>query len=199
MLFENELSQENLLPYDGELLLKENFLTVPEAKDLFQNLQKEIPWEPDQVRIFGKIITTKREVAWYGDPGLSYTYSGFVKQPLPWSSELLWIKEKVEKYCGEVFNSCLLNLYHDGQESMGWHRDNEKELKKHGTIASLSLGAARKFSFKHLNEKRKIDIPLNAGSLLLMKGIIQDHWQHSLPAMKRIDEARINLTFRQIV
>lgn len=198
MLFDQELSQENLLPYDGELYYMDQFVPESEADNWFEELKKNVPWEADQVRIFGKVITTKREVTWYGNPGLTYTYSGFEKIPLPWTPLMTQIKAKVEAYCEEEFNSCLLNLYHDGKEAMGWHRDNEKELKKHGTIASLSLGATRKFSFKHLDEKRKIDVPLNHGSLLLMKGIIQDHWQHTLPAMKRIDQARINLTFRQI-
>lgn len=198
MLFDQELRQQNLLPYDGELYYTEHFISEPQADAWFAQLIKDIPWQADQVKIFGKIITTKRMVAWFGDEGLSYTYAGFQKQSLPWTPLLNEVKIKVEDQCGEKFNACLLNLYHDGKEAMGWHRDNEKDLIKHGTIASVSLGAKRKFCFKHLDEKKKLEIPLAHGSLLTMKGIIQDHWQHTLPAMKRIEDARINLTFRQI-
>ena len=149
--------------------------------------------------MFGKTIITKREVAWYGDAGLQYTYSGKTKKAIAWTNTLLTLKNIVEEKTSETFNSCLLNLYHNGSEGMGWHADNEKDLKKDAAIASLSLGAERKFSFKHKRSKQTISILLENGSLLLMKGHIQQHWLQQLPASKKISEPRINLTCRQII
>lgn len=186
----------NLLPYDGTV----NYFgpVIPEALTYYNSLLHEIDWQHDQAKIFGKHIFTKRKVAWYGDRSFEYTYSGVQKTALPWTRTLLTLKNIIEEISNETYNSCLLNLYHDGNEGMAWHSDAEKDLKKHGAIASLSFGAERKFSFKHKESKLKIDVMLENGSLLIMKGLTQVHWLHRLPPSKKITSARINLTFRTI-
>lgn len=196
-LFNTSDPSKNHLPYDGTVNYYGNIIANPDH--YFQKLWNEINWQHDQAIIFGKVVTTKRKVAWYGDKAFSYKYSGIEKVASPWNSTLLDLKEFVEKLTGETFNSCLLNLYHDGSEGMAWHSDGEKDLKKNGTIASLSFGAERKFSFKHKNNKVKIDLKLEDGSLLLMKDETQTNWLHRLPPTKRVHSPRINLTFRAIV
>jgi alkylated DNA repair dioxygenase AlkB len=161
---------------------------------LFKNIQ----WENDKAIIFGKLIITKRKVAWYGDKPFDYAYSKTTKSALPWTKELLEVKELIEKKSGETFNSCLLNLYHSGQEGMTWHSDDEEALKKNGAIASISFGADRKFSFKHKVSKQTVSVFLEKGSLLIMKGTTQKNWFHSLPPTKKVKIPRINLTFRTI-
>ena len=181
-------------------LLYEHF---PECKinfdHYFQMLLANVDWRNDEAIIFGKKIITKRKIAWYGDKAFQYTYSKITKLALPWTSELLQIKFFTEERTGETFNSCLLNLYHNGEEGMAWHSDGETDLKKNGTIASLSFGAERKFAFKHKQSKEKVELVLEHGSLLMMKGCTQDHWLHRLPPTKQISKARVNLTFRTIV
>src|SRR5690606_15126290 len=140
---------ENLLPYDGIVNYYGKIVTSKEADYYFEKLFKHIEWKNDKAIIFGKEIITKRKVAWYGDKPFEYTYSKTTKLALPWTNELLNLKQKIETLTGETFNSCLLNLYHSGDEGMAWHSDAEKDLKKNGAIASLSFGAARKFAFKH--------------------------------------------------
>lgn len=158
-----------------------------------------IDWQNDRSMIFGKEIITKRKVAWYGDKPFSYTYSKVTKTALPWTPELKVLKNLAQEETGETYNSCLLNLYHDGSEGMSWHSDGEKELKKNGAIASMSLGAQRKFAFKHKRTKETIAQFLGHGSLLVMKDDTQAHWLHRLPPMKAVTTPRINLTFRTIV
>lgn len=187
----------NLLPYQGTVNYYGPVIQDPYA--LFDSLLQEVNWKHDQVKIFGKEITTKRKVAWYGDASFNYSYSGTRKTALPWTKTLSILKKTIEDISQETYNSCLLNLYHDGNEGMTWHHDAEKELQKHGAIASLSLGAERKFSFKHKVNKEKIDIILENGSLLVMKGETQEHWLHCLPKSKKITTPRINLTFRTII
>ena len=160
---------------------------------------QNIAWENDQAIIFGRQITTKRKVAWYGDQAYEYTYSNVNRYALPWTLELLELRQRVEQVTGERFNSCLLNLYHTGEEGMAWHRDDETDLKKNGAIASLSFGAERKFAFKHKQSKEKVELYLEHGSLLVMKDTTQSHWLHRLPPTKKVSTARINLTFRTIV
>ena len=159
----------------------------------------EIEWKNDEAIIFGKRIITKRKVAWYGNTNYDYNYSNVTKQALLWTKELLELKKIVEKESDTTYNSCLLNLYHSGEEGMAWHSDGEKMLKKNGEIASLTLGAERKFSFKHKETKHKVDIVLEKGSLLVMKGTTQTNWLHRLPPTKLIKTPRINLTFRTIL
>jgi alkylated DNA repair dioxygenase AlkB len=146
--------------------------------------------------MFGKKIITKRKVAWYADAGITYTYAGVKKSGLEWTSALNGIRQKVEAVTGAKYNACLLNLYHEGEEGMGWHQDNEKEMVEGSSIASLSFGAVRKFAFKHAKTNERLDIELAHGSLLDMKGAIQANWYHSLPKTKRVKQMRINLTFR---
>jgi alkylated DNA repair dioxygenase AlkB len=198
-LFNNEIDYlNNLLPKDGIVNYYGKLLTGKAATTYFDLLMSTIEWKNDQSIIYGKVIITKRKVAWYGDTNFEYTYSNTTKQALPWTSELLALKALVEEKTGEKFNSCLLNLYHTGDEGMTWHSDAEKNLKKNGAIASLSLGAERKFAFKHKDTKETISLILEHGSLLVMKDKIQTNWLHRLPPTTRIDKPRINLTFRTI-
>ena len=198
-LFNNEIdSLTNLLPQDGNVVYYKNLLSLNEANSYFNSLLHSIEWKNDQAFIYGKLIITKRKVAWYGDTDFEYTYSKTTKRALPWTPELVELKKMIEDKTGEKFNSCLLNLYHNGDEGMAWHSDAEKELKKNGAIGSLSLGAERKFTFKHKETKETISLILENGSLLVMKGTTQSSWLHRLPPTKLISTPRINLTFRSI-
>lgn len=189
--------KRNLLPHDGTV----NYYgkVIPEANHYLHRLLHRIEWRPDEAVIFGKHITTKRKVAWYGDHPFDYTYSNTTKQALPWTEELLALKQIIENATHETFNSCLLNLYHSGEEGMAWHSDGEKDLKRNGAIGSVSLGAERKFSFKHKVTKQRVDVYLEHGSLLVMTGTTQTHWLHRLPPTKKVSTPRVNLTFRTIV
>lgn len=198
-LFENVPNSEyNLLPQDGTVNYYGKIFNQKQADYFYQKLLETIDWRNDEAIIFGKKIFTKRKVAWYGSQDFEYTYSKTTKTALPWTKELLELKEAVEEKTGELFNSCLLNLYHDGNEGMAYHSDGEKDLKKNGAIASVSFGAERKFSFKHKTSKEKVELILQHGSLLVMKHQTQTFWQHRLPPTKKILSARINLTFRTI-
>lgn len=192
-------SQQNLLPKDGTVLYFGQIFSLAKAQSIYESLLNTIEWKNDEALIYGKLITTKRKVAWYGDSPFEYTYSKRTKLALPWNTELLELKELAEKHTGENFNSCLLNLYHSGEEGMAWHSDAEKDLKKNGAIASLSFGAERIFKFKHKTDGEVIDIFLENGSLLVMKDQTQSFWLHKLPTTKRVTKPRINLTFRTIV
>lgn len=188
----------NLLPYDGEVSYFGQLFPGETANQYYEKLLNSIDWKNDEATIYGKHIITKRRTGWYGDRDFEYRYSGHTKKALPWTDELLELKKLATERTGETFNSCLLNLYHNGEEGMSWHSDNEKELKKNGAIASFSFGAARKFVFKHKQTAQKVAVVLEHGSLLVMKGTIQTHWLHSLPVTKTILRPRINLTFRTI-
>lgn len=192
-------SKDNLLPKDGEVHYHGPIFSSSLANEYYDKLLTEIAWAPDQALIFGKLITTKREVAWYADKAYSYTYSKITKKALLWTPLLLQIKAAVEKASGETYNACLLNLYHNGSQGMAWHSDGEKDLKKNGAIASVSFGAQRKFAFKHKEDKAVVAVPLEHGSLLVMKGSTQSYWLHRLPPTKKVHSPRINLTFRTIV
>ena len=196
-LFSNE--KTNLIPKDGTLNYYGSIFSVVDATNYFDALLNTIDWKNDEIILFGKKIVTKRKVAWYGDSGIEYTYSNTTKKALSWTKELREIKLLIEEQIGSTFNSCLLNLYHSGEEGMGWHSDDEKELEKNGTIASVSFGAERKFSFKHKKDQTTFSILLENGSLLVMKDEIQLFWQHKLAPTKMVKSARINLTFRSIV
>ncbi|MDG2194771.1 MAG: alpha-ketoglutarate-dependent dioxygenase AlkB [Polaribacter sp.] len=189
----------NKLPYDGTANYHGVVLSQEQCLLYYQKLMESIQWKNDEAIILGKRISTKRKVAWYGDTNYNYQYSKVTKQALPWTKDLLALKKIVEKESNATYNSCLLNLYHSGEEGMAWHSDGEKMLKKHGEIASLTLGAERKFSFKHKATKQRIDILLERGSLLVMKGTTQTNWLHRLPPTKKVHTPRINLTFRTIV
>lgn len=198
-LFNNEMGpSRNLLPKEGTVHYYGTIFSQEEANQYYHTLFSEIEWKNDEAIIFGKLIITKRKVAWYGDREFEYTYSNRTKKALFWTPELLELKKKVEEITGETYNSCLLNLYHSGEEGMAWHSDGEKDLKKNGAIASLSFGASRKFAFKHKETKEVVTIILEPGSLLVMKDETQTHWLHRLPPTKTVQNPRVNLTFRTI-
>jgi alkylated DNA repair dioxygenase AlkB len=197
-LFHSSNKSNNLLPFDGEVYYYGVIFTADQAKNYMDKLLRTIEWKNDEAILFGKHITTKRKVAWYGDSRYSYTYSKTTKDALPWTLDLIEIKSYVEKRLQHNFNSCLLNLYHNGKEGMAYHSDDEKSLEKNGIITSLSFGAERKFSFRHKRTKETIHIYLEAGSLLTMGGSTQTNWLHSLPTTQKIRKPRINLTFRNI-
>lgn len=188
----------NILPQDGITEYYGKIFTQDECLKYYEYLLNQIPWENDEAVIFGKLILTKRKVAWFGEKEFEYTYSKRTKYAKIWTPELLELKQKCEEVSGETYNSCLLNLYHDGSEGMAYHSDGEKDLKKHGAIASLSFGAERKFLFKHKSTKETINIFLENGSLLVMKGTTQENWLHRLPPTTKVKNPRINLTFRTI-
>ena len=189
----NILNNDGIANYHGTIMSKK------EADRFYELLFKNIEWKNDKIAIFGKHITTKRKVAWYGDSDYSYSCSNTSKQALRWTTELLELKKKVEEIADTKFNSCLLNLYHDGNEGVTWHSDGEKTLGINPVIGSLSFGAERKFLFKHKRTKQIVSIILEHGSLLIMKDKTQLNWIHSLPISKKIFQPRINLTFRTIL
>ncbi len=198
MLFENR-APENLLPYDGEVVYIRHFLSETASAGLFKALYKDISWQHDEFLIYGKRIVTRRKVAWYGSKPFVYTNSGIKHNAHISNENLLSICKNLELETKDSFNSCLLNLYPEGIDGMGWHSDDEKELRPLAAIASLSLGSERKFSFKHRITKESISLTLENGSLLLMKGSTQKNWLHQLPKTKKDIGPRINLTFRNII
>ncbi|WP_448607303.1 alpha-ketoglutarate-dependent dioxygenase AlkB family protein [Paenimyroides ceti] len=198
-LFSNSSEEHhNWLPKDGTVNYYGPLFSKEEADRYFEILLHTIEWRNDEAVIFGKKIITKRKVAWYGEHPFEYTYSNTTKKALPWTKELIDLKHIIETKTGETFNSCLLNLYHNGNEGMAWHSDGEKDLKKDGAIGSLTFGAERKFAFKHKKSGEKVQLILQHGSLLVMKDVTQTHWLHRLPPTKVVTKPRINLTFRTI-
>ncbi|PWS26480.1 alpha-ketoglutarate-dependent dioxygenase AlkB [Pedobacter yonginense] len=189
----------NLLPYGGTVNYFGKLISKKEADDYFSILMETIDWRNDEAFIMGKHIITKRKVAWYGNEEYAYTYSKATKHALLWTPELLALKHLVEEKTATTFNSCLLNLYHNGDEGMAYHSDDEKSLGKNTSIASLSFGAERRFLFKHKQTKETVTTFLEHGSLLVMKDETQTNWLHRLPQTKKINTARINLTFRTMV
>ena len=192
-------SRFNLLPKDGFANYHPEFMSKADSTHLMNQLQQSVHWEADQLRMFGKLVVTRRKVIWMGDPDCAYTYSGVLKQPQVWTTELLALKEQLEKLTQSEFNSCLLNFYHDGDDGMGWHSDDEKELDVDTPIASLSLGAQRKFAFRHKEDKTTVPLYLENGSALIMYAPTQEFWKHALLKTKTICTPRINLTFRKIL
>ncbi|MDO9186874.1 MAG: alpha-ketoglutarate-dependent dioxygenase AlkB [Bacteroidia bacterium] len=189
----------NLLPGDGVVNYYGKILNQERSQYYLDKLLNTIEWKNDEAIIFGKHIITKRKAAWYGNRNYSYTYSNTTKQALIWTKELLELKTIVEKITESQFNSCLLNLYHSGDEGVSWHSDDEKSMGQNTTIASLSFGAERKFSFKHKLTHESVSILLESGSLLVMKEATQTNWLHCLPKTKKITRPRVNLTFRTII
>jgi len=187
---------ENILPFDGQADYYGTVMAAADARLYMDHLMVNIEWRNDEAVIFGRHIVTRRKVAWYGDNPYGYKYSGIVREALPWTADLLALKALTEELTGMSYNSCLLNLYHDGDEGMAWHSDDEKELAPGGAIASLSFGAERRFLFRHKGTKETVELSLAPGSLLVMRGATQDRWLHSLPKMKRVTRPRVNLTFR---
>ena len=192
-------SNLNLLPMDGSAQYYPDFISKEESTSLIDQLQKSLYWEADQLMMFGKLVITRRKVAWVGDPECTYTYSGIKRNPQSWTPELLSMKTQLEDLTQSEFNSCLLNFYHDGADGMGWHSDDEKELDSLSPIASVSLGSTRKFAFRHKKEKSTTSLFLENGSALIMNAPTQQFWQHALLKTKTVHTPRINLTFRKII
>ena len=189
----------NVLPYDGMVQDYGMIFSLAAADRYLQHLLVHIPWQHDQLVIFGKSITTARQIAWYGDKPFNYRYSGSDHRALVWDDVLLQLKAAVEAASGGQYNSCLLNFYHDGNEGMGWHSDDEAVLGPLPDIASLSFGATRKFVFRHKASGEKVELFLQHGQLIVMRGVTQSFWQHAILKSKRIRDARVSLTFRRIV
>ena len=184
---------------DAELEYFPNFLNKEKADLLLEKLLEEVPWQQQNIKLFGKEIPQPRLTAFYAEQGISYTYSGLQLKPNSFSTELWELKQKTQELSGYDFNTCLANLYRHGNDSMGWHADDEKVLGKNPVIASISLGGIRRFQFKHkTNKDLKESIELQHGSLLIMKGSMQHFWKHQLPKTKKEVAPRINLTFRKI-
>lgn len=198
-IFGNRLDQPiNLIKKEGTVDYYGSLMTDSQADKYFDKLLETIEWKNDRAIICGKEIITNRKVAWYGEKPFNYTYSNTTKKALAWTQELQYLKTMAEKKTNETYNSCLLNLYHNGTEGMSWHSDAEKDLKHNAAICSLSLGAERKFSFKHKHSKEVVSLILKHGSCLVMKGTTQKNWLHRLPPTSIPTKARINLTFRSI-
>ncbi|MDQ7728374.1 alpha-ketoglutarate-dependent dioxygenase AlkB [Halomonas sp. SpR8] len=198
-LFENDdMKLIKLLPRDGDVYYHGSILDAATSAMYLDKCISELSWEHDRAFIYGKEIVTKRQIVWYADKPVSYTYSGYTKRALVWPDFLREIKQRVESECGERFNSCLGNFYSSGEEGMSWHSDGEKDLVENGVIGALSLGGERKFSFKHRQTGESVSLTLEHGSLLVMKGSTQKNWLHSLPKTKKDVEPRVSLTFRQM-
>jgi alkylated DNA repair dioxygenase AlkB len=193
------MNNANILPIDGDVYLYPELFNESTSDLFFQSLTENIAWKHEPVKIMGQEIMQPRLTAWYGDEGKSYSYTGITMKPLPWTIDLIKIKEAVQKISGEVFNSALLNLYRDGSDSVGWHRDNEKSLGINPVIGSVSFVVPRVFSLKHYKDKKlKEKILLTNGSFLLMKGETQHKWLHSIQKDPAVVRPRINITFRTI-
>lgn len=191
---------ENLLINDGEVYYYASFFESAESDELFEWMLSNINWQQRSIKIFGKTIKEPRLTAFYGDQDKFYKYSGTLFKPEPWPVPLLSIKNKITEATKMEITSVLLNHYRNGEDSMGWHRDNEPELGQNPEIASVSFGACRKFNLRHKTDKNlKLGIMLEHGSLLIMKGSTQHNWEHSLLKSVKISEARINMTFRKIL
>lgn len=183
---------------NGEYIFFQNFFSKAESDLLLKGLRNNIVWKQESMNMYGKRIDFPRLTAWYGNNDKPYSFSGITLQPLPWSSEILIIKNKIEPIAKTEFNSVLLNLYRDGNDSISWHTDAEKELGLNPVIASVNFGATRKFQLRHIKTKEKLEIELTHGSLLIMQGELQHFWQHQVPKTSKPVVERINLTFRVI-
>lgn len=186
---------------DGEIWFMPNFMPLDKTDEYFQALLSTINWKQEQIKMYGKTYPVPRKTAWYGEDGFNYKYSGINCRPDPWTKELLDIKKVIEYFVRDhKFNSVLLNLYRNGNDKVSWHADDEPELAENPTISSVSLGATRRFDFRHKEDpKEKFQIELTSGSLIVMTGTLQHYWLHQIPVQKKINEPRINLTYRTIV
>ena len=188
------LEPRELLPGDGSMVYHRGFYSLMDSDVLMAELLREVPWEARPITIFGRTVMQPRLACWFGD--VSYSYSGITLEPRPWSTRLAGVKANVEEFTGHQFNSVLANLYRNGNDSMGWHADDEPELGVEPCIASVSLGQTRKFRIRHRETKETVTIDLEPGSLVVMSGLSQKCWIHEVPKARRITEPRINLTFR---
>lgn len=198
-LFEPD-HKENILPCDGVIKDFGLILNSEQSEKYLQYFLQHLAWQNDEVHLHGKHFKTDRKIAWYGDEHFQYHYSGTLKEALVWNEGLFRLKQHIEQLVGHSFNSCLANLYENGTQGMGWHSDNELALSpktgEETVIASLSFGATRKFSFKHKFKDNKVDMLLQSGQLIVMRGQTQKYWKHALMKSTKILEPRINLTFR---
>jgi len=183
---------------NGEYIFYQNFFSKTESDSLLKGLRNNILWKQESMNMYGKKIDFPRLTAWYGNNDKSYSFSGITLQPLLWTNEINTIKYKIESVAKTIFNSVLLNLYRDGNDSISWHTDAEKELGINPIIASVNFGATRKFQLRHIKTKAKLEIELTHGSLLIMQGELQHFWQHQVPKTSKPVGERINLTFRVI-
>ncbi len=194
------LPTDNLLPYDGKV--NDLGIIIDNPNNLYDILLAELPWHSDVVTLFGKTHVTTRQIVWMGNDNTSYHYSGHTRQSVPWSNSVFHVKQYVERQLANTgieadFNSCLLNYYPSGAEGMGYHADDEKELGVQPIIASLSLGATRKFVLKHKKTQDKVELYLESGQLIVMHGDTQTFWKHSITKTTKANEGRISLTFRR--
>ncbi len=193
------MNPPNLLPKDGEVYFYPEVFTIGESENYFNDLRQEVIWSHEPVVLFGKEILQPRLTAWFGEAGKDLTYSGTKMKPQPWSPTLLEIKRRIQTLAQVQFSGALLNLYRSGKDSVGWHRDNEKQLGENPVIASVSFGQTRPFHFKHAVEKDlKVQIELTSGSLLIMQGETQKNWFHAIAKTAKPIGARINITFRKL-
>lgn len=185
---------------DAELIYIEHFFGKEEADGYYTRLLHDTAWKEGKITLYGKEYVTPRLTAWYGDEGKRYAFSNHTLEPMPWTADLQQIRRRVEAEAHLTFNSVLLNLYRNGNDSVSWHRDNEKEFGENPVIGSVSFGATRPFQLRHKFRKdvEKLTVPLTHGSLLLMKGSTQHFWEHQIPKSSRPTQPRINLTFRLI-
>ena len=195
-LFDNQ--QEYHKIDDGAFLHVQEFITKQESDIYFTVLKDKIAWQQEKMKMYGKELPFPRLTAWYGDAGRTYSFSGLTLKPKPWTDSLRELKNRVEVKTDATFNSVLLNRYRDGNDSISWHQDDEKDLGKDPVIASLNFGATRRFQLRHLQSKEKINIDLKHGSLFVMLGKLNHHWQYQIPKTKKAVGERINLTFRHI-
>ncbi len=197
--------QENIILADAEIVFIPQLFTPSVSDQIFKDLRENIAWQQGEITIFGKRVLEPRLTAWYGDAGKTYTYSSKKQEPLAWTETLFFIKNEIKKqlkqskYTPSVFNSVLCNFYRNGNDSMGWHQDNERELGLNPLIASVNFGESRRFLFRRKDDKNeKHELLLTHGSLLIMAGAMQHHWQHAVPKEPKCLKPRINLTFRHI-
>lgn len=184
---------------DGEYIYIPALYARQRSNELLESLLHEIAWKQERMNMYGKDLPFPRLTAWYGDNDKPYSFSGITLKPSPWTSLLLDIKNRIESLSGTSFNSVLLNRYRDGNDSISWHTDAEKELGKNPVIASVNFGAERVFQLRHIHSKKRIDVLLEHGSLLIMQGSLQHFWQHQIPKTKKKIGERVNLTFRKII
>jgi alkylated DNA repair dioxygenase AlkB len=187
---------------DADVAYYESFFPVENSDRLLDSLINKIQWKQNTIRFYGKESPVPRLEAWYGDPGMSYSYSGIRMDPLPWTEDLLEIKKIIEPVSMTTFNSVLINFYRDGKDRVAWHSDDEKELGKKPIIGSVSFGAERKFKLRHKKYREnglRSEIMLKHGSFLLMSGSTQNHWAHEIPKTAKPLGPRVNLTYRKII
>ena len=192
---------DNLLPYDGQV--NDLGIVIDDARTLYDALLTALPWQSDIVTLFGTTHVTTRQIVWMGTEDIRYHYSGHGRQAIPWSDTVFHVKQHIERLLSNIgvtadFNSCLLNYYPSGTDGMGYHADDEKELGDQPIIASLSLGATRKFVFKHKKTQDKVALCLESGQLVVMHGDTQTFWKHTITKTKKVSTGRISLTFRRM-